>query len=179
MRTVRPGGSAGLTLVEVIISMTLFCVGSLSVAGSMGYSLKLDRVNRETATATNAAQRILEDMRALGPEDAFRTYNDSPADDLEGYGTAVGNTFQVANLPPPTGNAAGATGTVLLPCLDGMVREDANIVGLGTVGDLDGNGKIDKADHLLDMKILPIAIRVAWRGATGDRELLLHTVLRR
>jgi hypothetical protein len=43
--------------------------------------------------------------------------------------------------------------------------------------DLDGDGTIDGDDHAADYRVLPVRVRVRWRGPDGDRELFLVTVL--
>ncbi|MCU0724386.1 MAG: prepilin-type N-terminal cleavage/methylation domain-containing protein [Planctomycetes bacterium] len=168
---------SGLTLIEVAVSMAVFCVGGLSVAATLGYTLRLNEVNRETAIATQEVRRVMEEIRALPLEDVIRTYNADPADDPDGYSTSPGSLFETASLPPPGGESGGARVDVVLPLSEGKLME--NITGsiLGSIGDLNGDGVIDGLDHTADAKILPLAVRIRWKGATGDRQLFVHTVL--
>jgi prepilin-type N-terminal cleavage/methylation domain-containing protein len=179
MRKSPPGSEAGLSLIEILISMALFSIGGLAVAGSLNYSLRLNAVNRETAVATQEARRVLEEIRSLPLEDVLKTYNDDPADDLDGYDTAAGNLFDLTSLAAPVGEEGGAKVEVVLPLSAGELLENLTNTTLGTIGDLDGDSKIDGKDHIEDFKVLPMAIRVRWKGAGGDRELTLHTILRR
>ena len=48
---------------------------------------------------------------------------------------------------------------------------------LGMPRDLDGQGGIDAQDHSNDYCILPVTVRLEWRGAAGDSQLDLHMVL--
>ena len=48
---------------------------------------------------------------------------------------------------------------------------------LGMPRDLNGDGAIDSENHAKDYLLLPVCIRIEWRGLTGDREYELHTVL--
>jgi type II secretory pathway pseudopilin PulG len=168
---------AGLSLIEVVISLAVFGVGGLSVAATLGYTLKLDEVNRETALATQEVRRVLEEIRALPVEDVLLTCNADPADDPEGYATSPGNQFETAALPPPEGETGGARLEVFLPLSDGKLMENLTDPVLGAIGDLNGDGKTDGADHTDDAKILPLAVRIRWKGPTGDRQLSVHAVL--
>jgi hypothetical protein len=43
--------------------------------------------------------------------------------------------------------------------------------------DLNGDGLIDDLDHRDDYVILPMTVRVTWRGTTGERDFQLTGVL--
>ncbi len=180
MHAKRRGRMAGFSLIEVLLAMFVFCLGGLSVAGAMGYSLKLDTVNRETALATQEIHRVLEEIRGLSFEEILASYDTDPADDPLGYGTAPGGAFEIDGLTAPDGLRGGARVQVFLPLdASGKVTENLVIPALGTLGDLNADGKITGQDVTTDLKILPVAIRIDWRGPNGDRTVWLHTVLRR
>ena len=48
---------------------------------------------------------------------------------------------------------------------------------LGMPRDLNGDGVIDSEDHAGDYVLLPVKVRVNWRGITGDRSFEVCTVL--
>jgi hypothetical protein len=58
-----------------------------------------------------------------------------------------------------------------------QLREDVVDAGLGMPRDLDGDGVIDGADHEANYTLLPIRVRVQWRGVSGVRTFDLETVL--
>ena len=65
------------------------------------------------------------------------------------------------------------------PTVSGQLREDVADAQLGTPMDLNGDGAIDGADHSGDYVLLPVRIRVRWRGVTGLRTFDVCTVLLR
>jgi hypothetical protein len=38
---------------------------------------------------------------------------------------------------------------------------------------------VDSLDHTLDFKILPVIVRLRWKGVSADREVKLSTVVYR
>ena len=47
----------------------------------------------------------------------------------------------------------------------------------GVPRDLDGDGLIDNLDHSDDYQLLPVALILRWKGATGVRQLRVLTML--
>ena len=43
--------------------------------------------------------------------------------------------------------------------------------------DLNGDGVIDKENHAKDFLVLPVKVRVRWRGVTGDRTIVMCSLL--
>ena len=171
-------GDAGLTIVEVTAALALLAFGAMAVLGTMVYSLQLDATNRETVAASQAARRVLEQVRAESLGDVIVLYNESGTDDPDGPDTAPGNKFAVTLLEKAIGGM-GVDGTVVLPLgNDGVIRENANIPELGMPRDLNGDGVIDGDDRSGDLLILPVIVRVTWDGINGDRSVAYSTVLR-
>jgi hypothetical protein len=69
-------------------------------------------------------------------------------------------------------------GEIILPTVAGVgVREDSVNPALGLPRDLNGDGAIDSDDHAQDYLLLPVTVRLTWRGPGGPRVLDVHTVL--
>lgn len=183
----RPNGSAGLSarrrergvsLVETAMALAVVAVAAMTALSVLIASLELDATNRETKAAFDAARIRLETVRAEPFDRVVRSFNADPADDPDGAGTAAGAAFAVPTLPAL---ATGTTthGEVLLPVDGGgRIREDLTVPELGLPRDLNGDGVVDSADHTADAIVLPVAVRVRWSGATGDRTSVLAIVLR-
>ena len=79
------------------------------------------------------------------------------------------------------GDADGMALEVMLPAtiVAGVpqLREDVNNIPLGCPRDLTGDGVIDANDHASDYQILPVMIRVRWRGQAGTAVYELRTSL--
>jgi hypothetical protein len=43
--------------------------------------------------------------------------------------------------------------------------------------DLDGDGVVDALNHATNYVLLPVRVRVAWRGVSGARQLDFDTLL--
>jgi hypothetical protein len=165
-------------LLDVLIAMVVLVVAVGGLSGSVVSSLKLARVNEETALADDAARAMSERIQGVDFRDIFATFNDSPADDPGGL-PAPGSAFAVPGLNLQEGDADGMAGTILFPTNPaGMVlREDVADASLGMPRDLTGDGLWDAADHSGDYVMLPVTIRVDWAGVTGNRSLELDLLL--
>ena len=75
---------AGFSLLDVLVAMVVLVVAVAGLTGSMVSSLKLARVNEETAIADDAVRSIAARMQAVDFRDIFRTFNSNPADDPPG-----------------------------------------------------------------------------------------------
>ncbi len=171
-------GAGGFTLIETSVALAVLAIGALAVLGTMVYSLQLDAMNRETTVATQAARRVVEEIRASDLRDVPRLYNADATDDPDGPGTAPGDVFSVTLLEKVIGNSENC-GSVVLPFDgDGVIRETANIPELGFPRDLNGDDVLDSDDRSADLLALPVIVRVRWRGTTGDRVVSYETTLR-
>lgn len=168
----------GLTLVETSAALALLAIGAMAVLGTMVYGLQLDATNRETIAASQAARRVLEQIRAEDMVDVLVLYNADGSDDPDGTNTAPGETFEITLLEQTVGGM-GVDGRVVLPLdTDGVLRESANIPELGFPRDLNGDGVIDSDDRSGDLLALPVLVRVTWEGINGERTVSYRTVLR-
>ncbi len=159
-------------------------------------------VGRENGIAADAASGVLEQMRNAEFSEVFALYNNDASDDPGGAGTAPGNRFLVEGLDVAEGVTDGCHLEVILPQLapgtptklDGTIweyedlsgeepeltwelREDYDAESLGFPRDLNGDSLIDSENHSEDYIILPILIRVEWKGRQGLRRYQVHTIL--
>lgn len=148
--------------------MILMTIAVGGLVGSVTWGLKLQQSNRESALAAQAAREILAELRTVPFADIFATWSVAPniavdtlnarPDDADGM---------VAELIFPT--AAGAGGPMLM--------ENVDMPTLGMPRDLNGDALEDGADHATDYVILPVTLRLQWRGTAGDAQQEYHTVL--
>ena len=180
MRSLRPSSAsshAGLSLLEILIALTLLVIGAAAVSSNLVSARALSRARAERAQASDAAVSRIELLKGATFAEVFRSYNDDPADDPGGAGTAPGSGFAVDGLSPRDDDGDGLPGEILFPGDGGTLREDAEDAGLGMPRDLSGDGSIDAADHGADYGVLPVRVRVRWKGSSGDQEIEFITVL--
>jgi len=169
---------SGFTLLEVLIAGAFLALAACGMSAVLAGSMSMNAVNKETAQARTAAQRMLEELQNVPTGDIFATFNSIPGDDPLGPATAPGSMFSI-HMKPAAVQVSGMTGRVVFPELlpSGELREDTVDASLGMPRDLNGDGVIDSSDHAKDYLLLPVRIEVEWRGLTGDRSYALHTVL--
>lgn len=158
---------------------TLFLVALIAFSRSVKSAVDLGNTSHESAIAREAIRRILESMSAVSFDEAFALYNSDPSDDLDGPGTADGSSFSVGGLQPLSDDADGMVGEIVLPedQLVFALREDIIDARIGMPRDLDLDGVIDGEDHSGNYRVLPVYVRIEWRGPTGPRELMARTIL--
>jgi prepilin-type N-terminal cleavage/methylation domain-containing protein len=169
-------GRRGFTLLELMISTTVFLLVAGAVVTAVVVSNALNTTNRETALASRAAQSALEEMKAVTFSEVFARYNDTAGDD-PGAGSSPGSAFVVEGLDLQDGDADGFVGTIEFPGTGKELIEDVDERDLGMPRDLNGDGGTDAADHAGDYRILPVRVTVEWSGKNGERALELVTVL--
>ncbi|MBL8858074.1 MAG: prepilin-type N-terminal cleavage/methylation domain-containing protein [Planctomycetes bacterium] len=171
---------SGFTLIELAVGMAILVIGVLGFSQSLVSAQKLDVKNREMDRAAQAAREVMERMRAESFPDVFRRFNTVTADDPGGAGTAPGAGFSVAGLTARAGDADGLPGEIIFPTLSASpeaIHETVVNAQLGMPRDLNGDGVIDAADHSTDYRVLPVIVRVSWRGVGGDGYYELQTML--
>jgi len=164
-------------MLEIMFSVAVLTVAVSGMASAMISSMKLDRVNRETTVAHEAARQVLETVQSQAFAEVFATYNANAADDPAGAGTAPGANFAVGGLRAQAGDPDGFPGQVLFPMQGTQIREDIVDLGWAMPRDLNGDAVVDGLDHSADCRMLPVRVRVAWTGITGPRTLDLETIL--
>lgn len=172
-------GETGLTLIEIMLTTVVMLIAVGGLSSSILSSIRLSRVNDESARAHAAARQMAEIIQDVDFDQIFVMFNDDASDDP--VGDAPGNLFDIAGLTAIAGDEDGAVGTILFPTVDTAggraLREDIVDEDLGMPRDLNGDGVVDSSDHSGDYLILPVTIRVQWRGAAGNRQMDLDLVL--
>jgi type II secretory pathway pseudopilin PulG len=163
-----------MTLMELMVVLAILTVALSMFSRTLVSSSRLDPLNREMVTAGEGARSQLEAMRNHRFEELYALYNDDPADDPDGPGTAPGSGFPVDDLQPLPGREF--VGRVIFPELDGTLREDAQIPSLNMPRDLNGDGEVDAADHSGDYVLIPVQVRIEWSGVGGQRNLDIYTL---
>lgn len=166
-------------MVELLIAIAVLTLGIGAVSSTLLTSHSLNRSSREAMIATNAAQSVLEALHGEPFEDVFATYNGTGLDDPLGAGTAPGASFSVPGLDAQAGDPDGIVGEIVMPGPGDQLIENVVDADLGMPRDLNADGVVDGDDHAGDYKVLPVRIRLAWRGAAGAQTLEFVTTLTR
>lgn len=169
-----------MTLVEIAISLSILVTILLGFSTALMSSMKASHTSREAAVATDAAREIMETLQASDFDTLFQNNNSVAADDVGGMPARLA-AFAVDGLNPRSGDADGLCGEILLPEVVAggvsQLREDVSIPALNMPRDLNGDGIVDNADHVGDYMILPVLVRVDWRGTAGEGRVQFKTIL--
>ncbi len=172
----RRSAQRGLTLVELMAALVVLVIGaSAAVFGLLGVSA-LARAQSERALAFEGARNTLEALQAEDFRSVFARFNATAADD-PATGASPGNSFDIEGLSARLGDADGRVGAIEFPGDGVRLLESTVHLELGMPRDLGGAVGIDADDHALDYALLPVLVRVQWRGVSGPEELLLAATL--
>ncbi len=174
----RGPSQAGFSMIELMVSVGVLMVGMLGLSAAMIGSLNLNDVNRQSSIATQAARSVLENMRSEGFATLFRRYNATNTDDV---GTSPGSNFGVTGLEPLANDADGMVGEIIFPTaanqpavLSEVAGNDFPLIGR----DLNQNGDATDGDVTGDYVLLPVTIRIRWRGVGGEKSMQFTSMLR-
>lgn len=173
-------GESGLTLIEVMIAFSAFIVTLLAFSKVIVGSMAATTTNHETSIANEAARAMVETLQATDFEDVFALYNDHDGDDPV-PGAAPGKDFAVAGLDPLRDDPDGFAGEILFPtegaALPGYLNENLQDKRFGCPRDLNGDG--DSLDELAagEYGLVPVVVRIEWRGAAGPSRVELRILL--
>jgi prepilin-type N-terminal cleavage/methylation domain-containing protein len=178
VRARRARGRSGLTLLEIAVAVAVLAIGLGSSVYALLGGMALQRSAAERTLALQAAESAIESLQAVEFEEAFVRFNGKPSDDPP-LGVSPGDSFAVPGLTAQPGDKDGLAGEILFPGDNDKLNEDVVDVELGMPRDLtlDDPPVIDNKNHADDYRVLPVRVRVRWRGALGDRELVLGTIL--
>ncbi len=161
----RGNARQGFAIADAVVAMVLLTVAIGGLAGSVAFGLRLHRTNRETALAEEAAREILANLRQVPFPQIFETFSADPDIAVEG-------------LNPRPDDADGMVAELIFPTdAAGELSEQADMPALGCPRDLNGADGIDALPHSDDYIILPVMLRLEWRGAGGDCTQVYHVVL--
>ena len=169
-----------MSLVELLMAVVLLLIGMLGFTESLISSVTTGASTREAGLATQAGRRTIETLQSTPFAQVLATYNDHPGDDPVLPGTAPGADFAVPGLMPQENDADGMVGEIIFPSdggVPGELRENVADLALGTPRDLNGDGGFDGADHSSDYRVLPVLVRLRWRGKVGDSSAEFRTLL--
>ena len=161
-----------------MIVIAIIVIALLAMSHTLVSSMQLTRVNRESALATDGLRDMVETLQ--GVEDfssVFKLYNDNPADDPGIPGSAPGSNFAVQGLQAVDGDPDGLVGEIVFPTVGTVLREDIAMPELGMPHDLNGDGGLDGIDHAGNYRILPVLLRLRWKGSGVERSMEIRTLL--
>jgi len=168
-------GRGGMTLIEVAIAGSVMVIGLLGFLRVVVMSIGSGAANREADLATQAAKQTIEQLQAANFDTLQDTYGVPPG------GGVPGNAFAVPGLNPDPNDPDGLVGEIIMPVLvvggAVQVREDLKMPELGMPRDLNGYGGFDSLDHAGDKLIMPVLVRLRWRGAMGVSRMEFRTMV--
>lgn len=173
---------AGMTIIELMVSMAVLMIAAGATFGSIASFAGLGESNEQTIIAWNGLHDRIESIYAEEFHEIFALYDDDPANDPDGPGTAPGPHFSVVGLDPTRNDADGLVGEIVFPvsgATPGQLFENHVDAEFSMPRDLNGDGAIDGADHALDYAVLPVEVRVSWKSRTGNRRIELQVLLLR
>lgn len=178
VRTAR----SGLGQLELIVSVAVTLIAILAFSQALVSSMNLAQANREQTLAYEAARARIEEMQDGDFADVFARFNSDPSDDPLGAGSAEGSDFSVAGLDPVPDDGDGLIGEIVFPGIDVgggdlELQETQVLPELGMPHDLNGDGVPDSADRSGDYALLPVLVRVEWRGKSGTNKVEIKTIL--
>lgn len=166
----------GFTLIEMLVAFSALMVVLLGLSRMLLSSQMAMNTTHEATLARQAAREQIEVLYAATVADVYATYNADAGDDPNGAGTAPGVGFEVAGLEAPLGDADGLPGRILFPEQGGVLSELASAPQYGWPMDMDGVAG-SSADVSTTYRVLPVVVRVEWRGSGGDGTVEFKTLL--
>jgi len=165
----------GFSALEVFCAVVVLTVAATAFGQSLVKGLCLSDSTHQRALAQQQARSVVEDLQGADFDQVFALYNASSADDAGQ--NAPGASFAVSGLTPLANDADGQAGAIVFPVSGTQLRENLTLHSLGMPHDLNGDGVIDAANHAGDYRLLPVLVRVSWRGPNGPMQVELRTIL--
>lgn len=177
----QPTPTAGFAVLEVMVAAAVLVIGVLGMLSSVVSGTRLVNANRETSLAHQAARAKCEEIQDVTFAQVFATFNTDKADDPGGAGTAPGANFSVAGLTPALNDADGFVGQIQFPTVPNgagvALCEKVVDAGMGMPRDLNGDGLVSAGAMPGTYLLLPVRIRVSWRGSAGTRSLTFEDLM--
>lgn len=164
-------------MVELLVALSILTVCGYLLSSTITATMAHAVAKREMILAAQAARNLLEDMRNQNFADLYALYNDDPNDDPDGVGTGFGGDFAIRGLDALEDDADGMAGRVTLPASTGPLLETIDAPALTMPRDLNGDSRVDGADHSTDYIVLPVTVTIEWDGYAGPRSLRMQTML--
>ena len=163
-------GQGGFTLIEVGLAITILVIAVVAMSASTCRLHMLRRQNREITLAQNAVRSAVEQIQALSQRTAQNTPDTWAQDMIAALapGGAIGNTFDAREVDTQDGEASVGTIQIIS---DETMTDAALGLDMGMPRDLDGDGVADNADVSAVARILPVIVRVRWRGNRGNGQI--------
>ncbi len=176
---VRPasGTRSGFTLIEMLVSFAALLVVLLGFTRMLLSSRMASSTNHASTVAKEAGRSMIETLEAADFQDVFALYNDDPADDPGGPGTAPGADFAVRGLDADRDDADDLAGEILFPVQGGELCETLALPQFGLPADLNGDGDPDDANVTDDYRLLPVIVRVEWQNSSGTGRVEFRTLI--
>jgi hypothetical protein len=151
----------------MLVSFSALLVVLLGFSRMLLSSRMAAHTTHESTLAKEAARGWIERLQATAFDQVYPT-----------YGAAGGAAdFDVPGLEAPLDDADGLPGEILFPESGGVLSELCDRPQYGWPVDMDGDGLLVSADVSATHRLLPVVVRVAWRGAGGDGVLEFQTVI--
>jgi type II secretory pathway pseudopilin PulG len=161
----------GFTMVELAIAMSMLMIGLVSAASATMRMQHLRKQNRERVVAQNALRSMGERIHAQAYRDSL-DHPDTWAQnvlDAFGPGGTLKGVFDVEFLSPPSEDQE-FPGTIQV-IVDETTTDTALGMDLGMPRDLNGDGDAADLDVSADACILPVVLRIEWKGQQGLQEI--------
>lgn len=171
-----PRTARGFTLIELLISFSALLVVLLGFSRMLLSSHMASNTTHEATLAKEAARSMLERLQATPLAEIYARYNANPADD-PGGGSSPGAGFAVHGLTAPVDDADGLPGCILFPESGGVLSELCIQPRYGWPMDMDGDGNVSTGNVSATYRLLPVVVRVEWRGSGGDGSVQFKTVV--
>lgn len=184
-------GSAGLSLIEVMMASAFFAVGLLALVSAISSSMVVDTVAHENNLALDAARQVIEQVRSDGFAALATKVGvvESSANGVLGYSATSGTQGATSVLAGSTAREAAAQGQDLPPAT--VTWSGTPIEGRTDSVEVDEYGRFDvlgltpcessfrgKVGRIAVSRIaddlIEIAVTVRWKGTKGVCEEVLR-----
>lgn len=171
MHTPRARGLAttrGFTLIELMVSFSALLVVLLGFSRMLLSSHMASSTSHEATLAKEGARAMIEVLQATPLAEIYAERR---------AGGTLGPDFAVRGLTALPDDADGLPGRILFPEQGGVLSELRVQPQYGWPVDMDRDGDVLTADVSASYTLLPVVVRVEWRGAGGDGLVEFKTVI--